>query len=282
MRLYSCVPEGGAPRAVIVIQEAFGVNDHIEDVTRRFADAGYHAVAPALFHRAGGGTAPYDDFEKVLPLFEGLTDPGILMDVDAALAHLARAGVRRWRDRHRRLLHGRPGDVPGVPRARPRRGGRVLRRRHRHRPVPAVPAAHRPSRRAEDAVARAVRRPGRVHPGRGRRAPALAARRASTSRPRSCATPPPTTASTATCGRATTPRPPPTPGRARSPGSPSTSADGRGSSWRRSTTSSSSGSVGSTCSSWPPRRRRVATSTCRRRGTTRCASSTRRRWRTSI
>jgi carboxymethylenebutenolidase len=92
MRLYSTVPEGGAARAVIVIQEAFGVNDHIEDVTRRFADAGYHAVAPALFHRAGGGTAPYDDFEKVFPLFEGLTDAGILMDVTASIAHLHEQG----------------------------------------------------------------------------------------------------------------------------------------------------------------------------------------------
>ena len=73
-----------------MIQEAFGVNDHIEDVTRRFADAGYHAVAPHLFHRAGGGTAPYGDFAKVIPLYEGLTDEGILMDVDAARAHLRR------------------------------------------------------------------------------------------------------------------------------------------------------------------------------------------------
>jgi carboxymethylenebutenolidase len=79
MRAYTCAPEGGAPRAVIVIQEAFGVNEHIEDVTRRLADAGYHAVAPALFHRAGGGTAPYDDFEQVLPQFEVLTDAVILM-----------------------------------------------------------------------------------------------------------------------------------------------------------------------------------------------------------
>jgi len=75
-----------------VIQEAFGVNDHIQDVTRRFADAGYHAIAPALFHRAGGGTAPYDDFNQVLPLFEGLTDAGIVMDVEAAVAHLDAAG----------------------------------------------------------------------------------------------------------------------------------------------------------------------------------------------
>jgi len=92
MATYEAVPDGGARRAVVVIQEAFGINEHIQDVTRRFADAGYHAVAPALFHRAGGGTAPYDDFNQVLPLFEGLTDPGIVMDVEAAVGHLHSAG----------------------------------------------------------------------------------------------------------------------------------------------------------------------------------------------
>jgi carboxymethylenebutenolidase len=92
MAAYQAVPDGGARRAVVVIQEAFGVNEHIQDVTRRFADAGYHAIAPALFHRAGGGTAPYDDFSQVMPLFEGLTDPGIAMDVEAAVAHLVGSG----------------------------------------------------------------------------------------------------------------------------------------------------------------------------------------------
>jgi carboxymethylenebutenolidase len=92
MAVYEAIPDGDAKGAVIVIQEAFGVNDHIEDVTRRFADAGYHAIAPAIFHRAGGGTAPYDDFSKVMPLFEGLTDDGVLVDVDATIDHLHDAG----------------------------------------------------------------------------------------------------------------------------------------------------------------------------------------------
>jgi carboxymethylenebutenolidase len=92
MAVYEAIPDADARAAVIVIQEAFGVNDHIEDVARRFADAGYYAVAPAIFHRAGGGTAPYDDFSKVMPLFEGLTDDGVLMDVDATLDHLHGAG----------------------------------------------------------------------------------------------------------------------------------------------------------------------------------------------
>lgn len=92
MELYEARPGARADFAVIVIQEAFGVNEHIRDVTRRFAAAGYHAVAPALFHRAGGGTAPYDDFSKVMPLFAGLSDEAVLTDVDAARAHLHAAG----------------------------------------------------------------------------------------------------------------------------------------------------------------------------------------------
>lgn len=92
MDLYEAAPEGEARGAIIVIQEAFGVNDHIQDVTRRAADAGYLSVAPALFHRAGGGTAPYDDFSKVMPLFEGLDDDAILADVDATIAHLGERG----------------------------------------------------------------------------------------------------------------------------------------------------------------------------------------------
>src|SRR5262249_32271647 len=92
MDLYEVAPERAPLGAVIVIQEAFGVNDHIKDVTGRFAAAGYHAVAPTMFHRAGGGTAPYGDFSKVMPLFEGLSDDGILIDVDAVVAHLRQAG----------------------------------------------------------------------------------------------------------------------------------------------------------------------------------------------
>jgi carboxymethylenebutenolidase len=93
MELYEAVPDGAPSGGVIVIQEAFGLNEHIRDVVRRFAAAGHRAVAPALFHRAGGGTAPYGEFAKVLPLFAGLTDEGILDDVDAARAHLNEAGL---------------------------------------------------------------------------------------------------------------------------------------------------------------------------------------------
>jgi carboxymethylenebutenolidase len=92
MAVYEATPEGDPRAAVIVVQEAFGVNDHIQDVTRRFAREGYHAVAPHLFHRAGGGTAPYDDFSKVFPLFEGLDDAALLVDIDATVLALGERG----------------------------------------------------------------------------------------------------------------------------------------------------------------------------------------------
>jgi carboxymethylenebutenolidase len=92
MELYDVAPDGKPSGAVIVIQEAFGVNEHIRDVTRRFAAAGFRAVAPTMFHRAGGGTAPYDDFSKVIPLFAGMSDDGIVADVDATLGYLRHAG----------------------------------------------------------------------------------------------------------------------------------------------------------------------------------------------
>ena len=92
MEIHDVAPDTNPSSAVIVIQEAFGVNDYIRDVAGRFAAAGHRAVAPTMFHRAGGGTAPYDDFSKVMPLFKGLTDEGILTDVDATVAYLHDAG----------------------------------------------------------------------------------------------------------------------------------------------------------------------------------------------
>jgi len=86
MRLYQADAGANTRGAVIVIQEAFGVNDHIMEVADRLAAEGWRAFAPALFHRAGPDpVAPYDDFSKVMPLFQGLDDDGVLRDLDATL-----------------------------------------------------------------------------------------------------------------------------------------------------------------------------------------------------
>jgi len=96
MPVYEAVPDGAARGAVVVIQEAFGVNAHIEDVTRRLAEAGYHAVAPHLFHRTGSPAYGYEDIGEVMPNLLALSDDGILADVGGVLDHLRAAG---WSDR---------------------------------------------------------------------------------------------------------------------------------------------------------------------------------------
>lgn len=53
---YLAEPQGGGPfPGVIVIQEIFGVNAHIRDVTERFARGGYVAIAPAIYQRQAPG-----------------------------------------------------------------------------------------------------------------------------------------------------------------------------------------------------------------------------------
>jgi carboxymethylenebutenolidase len=86
-------PDGTPTRGVIVVQEAFGVNDHIVDVTRRFGDAGYLAVAPHLFHRSGDPTFAYDDLSKVMPVMGALRAEEVLTDIDAAVARISAAGI---------------------------------------------------------------------------------------------------------------------------------------------------------------------------------------------
>ena len=89
MKAFQVIPEGAksAP-AVIVAQEAFGVNSHIKDVCRRFASEGYVALAPDMYHRSGEMLAyAYDDPNR-REAFSALTNEGIERDLEAAIAHL--------------------------------------------------------------------------------------------------------------------------------------------------------------------------------------------------
>ncbi len=82
-------PDGERNPAVVVLQEAFGVDDHIRSVCRRFAREGYVALAPELYHREGAGrTFGYADFAAVRPSLAALTNGGIASDLRAALARL--------------------------------------------------------------------------------------------------------------------------------------------------------------------------------------------------
>src|SRR5271168_1295391 len=92
MDLHCFLPDGAAGRlpAIIVLQEAFGVNAHMKRVCRRVASAGYAAFSPELFHRSGKGLEfGYDEFPKIRPIFAGLTNAMVLEDLKAAFEHVA-------------------------------------------------------------------------------------------------------------------------------------------------------------------------------------------------
>jgi len=100
MPAYVARPSGSGPwPAVLVIQEAFGLNEHIKDVARRLAAEGYVALAPDLFHRGGKGrTAGYDELPKALELMGALKDDEIVADVASAVAYLEKQpGLRAGR-----------------------------------------------------------------------------------------------------------------------------------------------------------------------------------------
>src|SRR5579862_9998401 len=89
MRAYVARPENWNGRGLTVLQEAFGVNAHIREVTERFAEEGYLAVSPELFHRTGPGfESDYKSFEPVLPHYQALTDEGLSADLRAAHDYL--------------------------------------------------------------------------------------------------------------------------------------------------------------------------------------------------
>src|SRR5262249_47414776 len=59
---YRAMPAAGGPfPTVLVVQEIFGVHEHIKDVTRRFAKLGYMAVAPELYARQ----AKFEDLQTM-------------------------------------------------------------------------------------------------------------------------------------------------------------------------------------------------------------------------
>ena len=81
-------PAGTPKGGVIVIQEAFGVTEHIVEVCQRLATAGYLAVAPEMFHRQGSPIVAYDDIPAAIEVMSQLTPADMAADVDDALAYL--------------------------------------------------------------------------------------------------------------------------------------------------------------------------------------------------
>jgi carboxymethylenebutenolidase len=95
MRAWVSRPKEQSPkRGLLVFQEAFGVNPHIRDVAARFAEAGFLAISPDLFHRtAPGFEGSYTDFPGVMPHLQAISEKGLDADVRAAFGWLERAGL---------------------------------------------------------------------------------------------------------------------------------------------------------------------------------------------
>ncbi len=91
MQTYVARPDAPANRAVIVLQEAFGVNPHIQDIAQRLAQAGFLALAPDLFHRTGTREVGYDQREQAMGLISQIGAAPIMNDVSAVLGHLKQA-----------------------------------------------------------------------------------------------------------------------------------------------------------------------------------------------
>jgi hypothetical protein len=85
-----------------VVQEIFGVHEHIRDICRRLAQEGYLAIAPELYFRQGDP----NDYTDIPTLFQELVskvpDAQVLADLD----HVASWAARHGGDAHRLLITG--------------------------------------------------------------------------------------------------------------------------------------------------------------------------------
>src|SRR5206468_1322467 len=86
MPAYRAMPARGGPFPVIlVVQEIFGVHEHIKDLCRRLAKLGYLAVAPELYARQGD-VSKYTDFKDIIAkVVSKVPDEQVMTDLDATV-----------------------------------------------------------------------------------------------------------------------------------------------------------------------------------------------------
>jgi carboxymethylenebutenolidase len=101
---YYARPQGAGPfPTVVVIEEIFGVHEHIKDMCRRFAKLGYVAVAPELYARIADLSKMTDAAVIVRDVISKAPDATMLTDLDSAVkwagenkGDLNRLGVTGW------------------------------------------------------------------------------------------------------------------------------------------------------------------------------------------
>lgn len=93
MPAYRAAPEKGENfPTVLVVQEIFGVHEHIKDICRRLAKLGYLAVAPELYARQGD-VSKMTDFQEIIgKVVSKVPDAQVMSDLDATVAWAKKSG----------------------------------------------------------------------------------------------------------------------------------------------------------------------------------------------
>jgi len=90
---YKSTPGGKPKGGVVILQEIFGLNGHIQHVCDEYAADGYVAVAPALFDRVEKNLVlGYTDFTRAREVVAGLTEAMLIADMQAAINECKPAG----------------------------------------------------------------------------------------------------------------------------------------------------------------------------------------------
>jgi carboxymethylenebutenolidase len=93
MPAYRSAPKGKTNLPVVlVISEIFGVHEYIADVTRRFAKAGYLAIAPELFVRQGDPSSYGEMGKLIAEVISKVPDAQVMADLDATVKWAGKNG----------------------------------------------------------------------------------------------------------------------------------------------------------------------------------------------
>jgi carboxymethylenebutenolidase len=86
MRCFVALPDATPAGAIVVAQHAGGVDGFVREMTRRFAGAGFVAIAPELYHRTTSESP--QSMDDAMTMMGKLRDNQIVADCNAAIAHL--------------------------------------------------------------------------------------------------------------------------------------------------------------------------------------------------
>src|SRR5882762_3283463 len=79
---------GGPYPALVVVMEAFGLNDQIRRITNKFAEEGFVAIAPNLYFGQPNNVVGYNDLPGAFRLMGTVKDDQVVADMTASIEYL--------------------------------------------------------------------------------------------------------------------------------------------------------------------------------------------------